>query len=118
MRFGIVALLSGVAVAALGLSALPAAAAPKERAAVTAKSDEVSSQRRRVRRYSRARTRITVRRRTYLDAGTETLQGERKYSDYAFPRGYVPTSVISGYQGQFATESPWSSHFGAGFSIP
>src|SRR5215472_16309948 len=38
--------------------------------------------------------RITVRRRSFLDAGTEVLPGQRKFLDYAFPPGYSPTAVI------------------------
>lgn len=34
------------------------------------------------------RTRIYVTKRSWLDAGTEVLPGERKFSDYAFPPGY------------------------------
>lgn len=34
------------------------------------------------------RSRIVVRRRSYLDAGTEVLPGERKFTDYVFPPGY------------------------------
>jgi hypothetical protein len=34
------------------------------------------------------RTRVFVTRRSWLDAGTEVLPGERKFSDYAFPPGY------------------------------
>ncbi len=33
-------------------------------------------------------TRVYVTRRSWLDAGTEVLPGERKFSDYAFPPGY------------------------------
>jgi hypothetical protein len=33
----------------------------------------------------RVRTRITVRRRSYLDGGTEVIPGERKFMDYAAP---------------------------------
>ena len=31
------------------------------------------------------RTRVYITRRSWLDAGTEVLPGERKYTDYAFP---------------------------------
>ncbi|HWL31517.1 MAG TPA: hypothetical protein VNZ94_14925 [Xanthobacteraceae bacterium] len=31
------------------------------------------------------RTRVYISRRNWLDAGTEVLPGERKYTDYAFP---------------------------------
>jgi len=34
------------------------------------------------------RTRIYVTKRSWLDAGTEVLPGERKFTDYAFPPGY------------------------------
>ena len=43
----------------------------------------------------RARTRITVRPRSFLDGGTEVLPGERKYMDYAQAPTYgwlAPTS--------------------------
>jgi hypothetical protein len=34
------------------------------------------------------RTRVYVSKRSWLDAGTEVLPGERKFSDYAFPSPY------------------------------
>jgi hypothetical protein len=40
------------------------------------------------------RARITVRKRSYLDAGTEVMPGERKFNDYAFPVGSLATSPI------------------------
>ena len=33
----------------------------------------------------RARTRVTVKPRSFLDGGTEVLPGDRKFQDYAFP---------------------------------
>jgi hypothetical protein len=38
--------------------------------------------------------RVTVQKRSFLDAGTEVLPGQRKFTDYAFPPGYSPTAVI------------------------
>ncbi len=38
--------------------------------------------------YQRGRTRVYVTRRSWLDAGTEVVPGERKFTDYAFPPGY------------------------------
>jgi hypothetical protein len=38
--------------------------------------------------------RVTVQKRSFLDAGTEVLPGQRKFTDYAFPPGYSPTQVI------------------------
>jgi hypothetical protein len=36
----------------------------------------------------RTRTRILVQKRSYLDAGTEVMPGERKFTDYAIPPYY------------------------------
>ncbi len=41
---------------------------------------------------ARPRARVTVQKRSFLDAGTEVLPGQRKFTDYAFPPGYSPTS--------------------------
>jgi hypothetical protein len=41
------------------------------------------------------RSRITVQRRTFLDAGTHVIPGDRKFTDYAIPPGYSPVGVIS-----------------------
>ena len=40
------------------------------------------------------RPHITVEKRSFLDAGTDVLPGQRKFLDYAFPPGYSPTGVI------------------------
>jgi hypothetical protein len=40
----------------------------------------------------RVRTKITVRRRSYLDGGTEVIPGERKFMDYAAPSTYMNAS--------------------------
>jgi len=40
----------------------------------------------------RARTRITVKPRSYLDGGTEVFPGERKFTDYAYPPTYMSAS--------------------------
>ena len=96
MRLTIVAL-SGIAAAALAFAPLPADAAPKKRTTGVSQSDvSVSSQsRRRNARQNRARTRITVRPRSFLDPGTDVLSGERKYLDYAIPpNSYSGLSVL------------------------
>jgi hypothetical protein len=43
---------------------------------------------------SHPRTRVRVQARSFLDAGTEVLPGERKFMDYALPPNYSPTQVI------------------------
>ena len=40
----------------------------------------------------RARTRVTVRPRSFLDGGTEVFPGERKFTDYAYPPTYMSAS--------------------------
>jgi len=37
---------------------------------------------------------VTVQKRSFLDAGVEVKPGQRKFTDYAFPPGYSPTSSI------------------------
>jgi hypothetical protein len=51
--------------------------------------------------------RITVQRRSFLDAGTEVLPGQRKFLDYAFPPGYSPTAVID-----YTSANPSGPHGG------
>ena len=45
----------------------------------------------------RARTRITVKPRSYLDGGTEVLPGERKFMDYANPPTYMSGSAYASW---------------------
>ena len=45
-------------------------------------------------RDAQARARVTVQKRSFLDGGTEVKPGQRKFTDYAFPPGYSPTSSI------------------------
>jgi hypothetical protein len=52
------------------------------------------------------RARITVQRRSFLDAGTEVLPGERKFTDYAIPPGYSPTSVFENQAGHHRSPLP------------
>jgi hypothetical protein len=51
--------------------------------------------------------RITVQRRSFLDAGTEVLPGQRKFTDYAFPPGYSPSAVID-----YTSANPTGPHGG------
>jgi hypothetical protein len=86
--------LAMLAAAAAAFAALPAEAATKKRSnAVTAQS--ARSQAGVVAR--RSRTRITVTRRSYLDAGTEVYPGSQNYTGYIFPPTYVsPSQFILG----------------------
>jgi hypothetical protein len=51
---------------------------------------------------SRPRARVTVAPRSFLDAGTEVLPGERKFTDYAFPPGpySTPLSAVTNVGGR------------------
>jgi hypothetical protein len=51
---------------------------------------------------NRPRARVTVEPRSFLDAGTEVLPGQRKFTDYAFPAGSysMPLSVVQSTGGR------------------
>jgi len=51
------------------------------------------------------RARITVQRRTFLDAGTHVIPGDRKFTDYAIPPGYYPASVADNRGGMYIDQS-------------
>jgi hypothetical protein len=48
----------------------------------------------------RPRSRIVVGTRSFLDAGTNVLPGERKFLDYAFPPTHVALDVVSNTGGR------------------
>jgi hypothetical protein len=50
----------------------------------------------------RPRARVTVAPRSFLDAGTEVLPGDRKFTDYAFPPGSysMPLSAVTNTGGR------------------
>ncbi len=60
-------------------------AAPKQRYVTTTTRAAPSN---------RPRARVTVAPRSFLDAGTEVLPGERKFGDYAFPPSYNPMGSV------------------------
>jgi hypothetical protein len=57
------------------------------------------------------RARITVTRRTYLDAGTHVIPGDRKFTDYAVPPTYYPGSVADNRGGMYIDQSPLPGPF-------
>jgi hypothetical protein len=81
------ALLAAAVMVAIGAGT--ADAAPKKKR-VYATSDQIRYGARgpNVVYRSGPRTRVYVTKRSWLDAGTEVLPGERHFSDYAFPPGY------------------------------
>jgi len=54
----------------------------------------------RVVRAKRARSRVVVVPRSFLDAGTEVLPGERKFLDYAFPPTHTTLDVVTNTGGR------------------
>ena len=48
----------------------------------------------------RPRSRITVEPRSFLDAGTEVLPGQRKFTDYAFPPTHYPLGAVTNTGGR------------------
>jgi hypothetical protein len=91
------------------LAGLCAAAVAATAFAVPAAQAQTPSKKRyaytssRVANNHRARTRVTVAPRSFLDPGTEVLPGEGKFTDYAFPAsptaGYY-TSVVTSTGGK------------------
>ena len=79
---GLAALVSAV----LLLTSLSVEAQTKKKQVVDSQSDVVVA--------NKPRTRVTVPPRSFLDAGTHVLPGERKFNDYAFPPGYSPLGVL------------------------
>lgn len=89
MRSNLFALgLAGATAAAVILASWPADAQQRRRTVVTQSERSVVT--------VAPRSRITVYRRSFLDAGTEVIPGERKFTDYAIPPGYRPTSFYLG----------------------
>jgi hypothetical protein len=48
----------------------------------------------------RSRSRVVVAPRSFLDAGTELLPGDRKFLDYALPPLHTPTDVVTNLGGR------------------
>jgi hypothetical protein len=83
-------MLAGLAAAALALATAPAraqSAAPSDNRPATAKRKPAAPPPAQVAVASRPPARVTVRRRSYLDPGTETRTQAEHYQDYAFPPG-------------------------------
>lgn len=95
MRTNVFALgLAGLAAAGFMLATATTADAQYRRKAVKYDRYDRQSDRRVV--TIRPGTRITVYRRSFLDAGTEVLPGERKFTDYVFQPGYSAITFHTG----------------------
>lgn len=95
-------------VGALSLLALPADAAPKKKRVVYNRGNTVYVSRD---ENGRARTRIIIQKRSYLDPGTETFPGERGDHDYAQLPNHRPGGVLDNTNfgtNQTALPGPWT----------
>ena len=81
-------------------------AAPSADAAPRKKRYVNGSERGAVVNRGRARTRVRVEARSFLDAGTQVVPGERKFTDYAFPPGYGPGTVPGGVVTNYGNGRP------------
>lgn len=99
------ALVCAAVIAGPALSIPPADAAPKKRYVSTTTRAAPG----------RPRARITVAPRSFLDAGTEVVPGERKFTDYAFPPNYqmMGSGVVTNVGGRVGwdrspmSQGPW-----------
>jgi hypothetical protein len=82
-----------IAVTAIALAPVEAAPPKKKPYVYTTRADPP---------VNRPRARVTVAPRSFLDAGTEVLPGERKFMDYAFPPGpySTPLSAVTNTGGR------------------
>ena len=83
---------AGICAAVVALTAV--ASAPAEAQVQRTKKEYVNVVRSDGTVVRRARTRVVVAPRSFLDPGTEVQRGERKYSDYAFPAGYSARDIL------------------------
>jgi hypothetical protein len=92
-----VAGLCAAAIALMTFNATPADAAQKKKKAAANRTVVMKTA---------PRSRIVVQRRSFLDAGTHVLPGDRKFTDYALPPGHSPTSVIENRAGSWRSPLP------------
>jgi hypothetical protein len=90
-----VASVCAIAIAASAIAAPHASSQPSTKRYIDANGQEVVIVTR-----PRARSRVVVTRRSFLDAGTEVKPGERKFMDYADPPGYQPYNVVTNLGGR------------------
>lgn len=97
-----VAMLAAVTAVAIASSVIATSADAAPRRSVTAQKAPVQ---RTIYTYTdetgRKRTRIIVQRRSFLDAGTEVLPGQRKYHDYAYRPYRDPFEVLGPGRGAY-----------------
>jgi hypothetical protein len=107
---GLKAYAAGVCAALIALTAFAAVPADAQQ-----KKKRYLSNSSRVVNAKRPRARVTVAPRSFLDAGTEVVPGERKFTDYAFPPNYqmMGSGVVTNVGGRVGwdrspmSQGPW-----------
>ncbi len=113
-------LLATAVIATVGFGATAADAAPRKKR-VVANDPTYDGAPRKPENYSyqQGRTRVYVTRRSWLDAGTEVVPGERKFTDYAFPPGYSYGQQIDRlYSSRRPLGDQWDTGIPTAFPIP
>jgi hypothetical protein len=108
MRLKMLAIALAAAIAgAFIFPADPAGAAPKKKQVVAARGAGTVVVNRD--ESGRTRTRVIIQKRSFLDGGTEVMPGDRKFTDYVYPPGYSPTSVIdnTAFSHRSPLPGPW-----------
>lgn len=108
-------LLTTAAIAVIGFGATTADAAPRKRYVQTDPTYDGAPRRPQNYSYQSGRTRVYVTRRSWLDAGTEVLPGERKFTDYAIPPGYSYGQLIDR---QYTSRRPLGDRWDTGTPYP
>jgi len=99
--------LAVLTVAAVALAAAPADAARKKRSQAVAAQSVQGERGEAGVVVRRSRTRITVTRRSYLDAGTEVYPGSQPYTDYVFsPLYHRPSQMADPTNSQTSLPPP------------
>ena len=102
--------LCAAVIAAMALAVPPVEAAPKKQYVYTTTRAAPAN---------RPRARVVVAPRSFLDAGTEVLPGERKFTDYALPPNYSPMGSVVNTGGKTGWDrsplmQPWELGLGVG----
>ena len=90
---------AGMCAAVIAVAAIAVPPAPAQTQVQTQKKSYVYTSGRAA-SANRPRARVTVAPRSFLDAGTEVLPGERKFTDYAYPPAYFPLGVVTNTGGR------------------
>jgi len=110
MNFKLLATALAATVGVASVTIVPADAATKRKTTVVTSSGQVvygRSNSPNVSYMAGPRTRVFVTKRSWLDAGTEVLPGERHFLDYVTPPGHVSGQTMTGPSAPSGWQNPW-----------